>query len=190
MNEDFLLEFKRQSVHLIVGLFEASVVWVLKPRIGAFILAPLAATILFLYYAPRAFPKAPGISHLLLHFERAEDISSFPFKGAFWFNVGIIFPVLFLKTPTACAVIAVLACGDSASTLVGKFWGKHRIGDKSFEGLLAFIVAASIGAFLFTMPGLSVFFALLGGYVEFFVKVNDNLSIPASLTLLSLLLGL
>ena len=174
----------------MVGLFEALVVLALKPRMGAYIVVPLAATILFLYCAPRLAPRMPGISHLLFHFERREDVRAFPFKGAFWFNVGILFPVAFLRTPLACAVIAVLACGDSASTLVGKFYGTHRIGRKSFEGLIAFMMASSLGASFFAKPAVAVLFALVGGYVEFFIKVNDNLSIPISLTAAALLLGL
>jgi len=182
MSDEFVLEFKRQVVHLLVGLFEAVLVLFLKPVIGVFILVPLFATICFLYYSPRLLPKAPGISHLIHHFEREADVESFPFRGAFFFNVGIVIPVLLLDTPLASAVIAILAFGDSSSTLIGKFYGKHRIGRKSLEGLLAFFVGGSVGAAMFVSLQFAVILAVVGGLVEFFIKVNDNLSIPIILT--------
>jgi dolichol kinase len=184
------LEFKRQSVHLLVGLSEAYLVWLLKPVIGLYIFIPLAVTLLFLYYAPRIAPNAPVVSHLLFHFERKEDLSSFPFKGAFMFNVGIVFPIVFLDTQTACAAIAVLALGDSFSTIVGKSYGRHRIGVKSLEGFLAFVAAAYVGALLFVDQQTALTFAFIGGLVELLININDNLTIPVSLTLASILLGL
>ncbi|MFH1788839.1 MAG: hypothetical protein ABH834_05625 [Candidatus Altiarchaeota archaeon] len=190
MTDEFALEFKRQAVHLLVGLFEAMLVFILKPAIGVYVLTPIAATILFLYYAPRIGAHLPGISHLITHFEREKDVKKFPFKGALLFNVGIIVPVALLETRTACTVITVLACGDAASTLVGKFWGTPRINGKSIEGFVAFIAAAYGGALLFTVPETAFMFALIGGFVELFFKVDDNLSIPISLTGAAVLTGL
>lgn len=190
MNDEFNLEFKRQTVHLLVGLFEAMLVFLLKPAIGAYVLVPLSATILFLYFAPRLGAHLPGISHLIFHFERKRDIQEFPFKGAFWFNVGIIVPVAFLDTNLACASIAVLACGDSASTLFGKFWGAPRIHGKSIEGFLAFIAFAYAGALLFVSPQTALLFAVIGGLAELFIRIDDNLSIPISLTIAAILTGL
>lgn len=190
MNDEFNLEFKRQTVHLLVGLFEAMLVLLLKPVIGVYILLPLSATIFFLYFAPRRGAHLPGISHLIVHFERRRDIKEFPFKGAFWFNVGIIVPVAFLETHLACASIAVLACGDSASTLIGKFWGTPRIHGKSVEGFLAFIAFAYAGALIFVSAQTALFFAVIGGLAELFIKVDDNLSIPISLTFAAILTGL
>ena len=106
------------------------------------------------------------------------------------FNVGIVFPIVFLDTQTACAAIAVLALGDSFSTIVGKSYGRHRIGVKSLEGFLAFVAAAYVGALLFVDQQTALTFAFIGGLVELLININDNLTIPVSLTLASILLGL
>ena len=188
MTDEFMLELKRQLVHLLVGLFEALLVFMLKPVYGWLVVFPLLATLLFLYYSPRVGMHLPGIRHLVIHFERTADVAEFPFKGAFFFNTGIIAPVLLLDGQMAAAVIAVLAFGDSASTLFGKFFGTPRINGKSIEGFTAFIVFGYMGALLFVPVKIALLFAVVGAIVELTLRINDNLSIPVSLTFAALVL--
>lgn len=131
---------------------------------------------------PRLFPELNVSNHLLFHFERSDDKINFPFNGAIWYSVGIIFPILFLPTDVASAIIAVLSAGDSMSTLIGKFAGKHRAGSKSIEGFLSFLFFGSVAAAVFVSFQDAVIFAFLGALIEFFAFMDDNFLVPAGLT--------
>ena len=78
--------------------------------------------------------------------------------------------------------MTAIILGDFAAALVGRRFGRHRFGgNRSWEGSLAFLVAATIPVFL--IPGLPVGIgiaaALLATFVEAFSRViDDNLSVP------------
>jgi len=179
---DFLLELKRQLVHLFMGILISLSVYFLDPFMGRWVLLPLIVMLLFIFTLPRLITDIWLFNHLFLHFEREDDIMNFPFRGAFWYGVGIIPPILFLPLNPACAVIAVLSAGDSMSTIVGKFLGKRRYGHKSVEGFLSFFVFGFLAAAVFVSPELALMFAFLGAVMEFLSFIDDNLLIPLSLS--------
>jgi dolichol kinase len=81
----------------------------------------------------------------------------------------------------ANSAILLLLIGDSASTLVGRRWGKHKLPFnkfKSYEGSLAFL---SVG-FLCSMtllPIVPAFFgATIGALTEAYSPIDDNIPIP------------
>jgi len=189
-DHEFFLEAKRQGVHLFVGLFVGLCVWYLKPLLGAYIAAPILALVAVLYFSPVIAHRLPVVDHLLFHFERRKDIDEFPFKGAIWFNVGILVPATLLPTHLACAIIVVLSVGDSASTLFGKFFGKHRIGHKSLEGSLAFIVFATAGALFLVDFWTAVFLGVVGAALEVVDVFDDNVVVPFGLAVFSWMGGL
>jgi len=186
---DFLLELKRQLVHLFMGIVISLSIYFLYPFMGRFVLLPLIVVLLFIFTLPRLITDIWLFNHLFLHFEREDDIMNFPFRGAFWYGVGIIPPVLFLPLNPACAVIAVLSAGDSMSTIVGKFLGKRRFGHKSAEGFLSFFVFGFLAASVFVSPGLALVFAFLGAVMEFFSFIDDNLLIPLGLSVFYVLVS-
>jgi len=191
MDETRSLEAKRQAVHMLVGLFMAAAVWYAKPALGDYMIAPMLIIITTLVVTPRIAPKFPVISHLLFHFERKEDIERFPFKGAVWYNVGITFPIILLSRETACAVIVILSIGDAASTIVGKFYGRHRMGHKSLEGSAAFLMSSFVGALTLLSMENAMILAMSGTLIELLdSRLDDNLSIPLGLTIVSRLVGL
>ena len=180
-----LLEIKRQLFHLILGLFISVVVYFFRSVYGNLILVPLLAGVLMLVILPKIAPELKISNHLLYHFEREHDVMNFPFKGAIWFGIGITVPiVLIADVNVACAIIIILSVGDSFSTVIGKFHGRLRIGQKSIEGFLAFVVSSFFFALIFISsdPLLAIKFALLGGILEFFALVDDNLMVPIGLT--------
>ena len=179
---DFLLELKRQLVHLFMGIVISLSVYFVYPFMGKLVLLPLIVILLFIFTLPRLITDIWLFNHLFLHFEREDDIMNFPFRGAFWYGVGIIPPILFLPLNPACAVIAVLSAGDSMSTIVGKFLGKRRYGHKSVEGFLSFFVFGFLAAAVFVSPELALMFAFLGAVMEFLSFIDDNLLIPLSLS--------
>jgi len=181
MTSEFAFELKRQGVHLLAGCGMAAAVWIAKPLLGDLILVPMLAIVAGLWLSPRIPHDVPVVGHLIEHFERGSDKERFPFKGAFWFNAGIIFPTMLLPLDYAVACIIVLSVGDASSTVIGKFFGRHRIGHKSVEGLTAFFVLA--GAAAYPLVGAHAFIlSLAGGVIEFIEVLDDNFLIPAGLT--------
>jgi len=85
----------------------------------------------------------------------------------------------------AAAAICFLAFGDVAASAVGERYGNLKIGEKSLEGTLAFIIAAAGSGLLLSMAGIALptGIILLGTFVAAGVEllplpVNDNLVIP------------
>ena len=81
----------------------------------------------------------------------------------------------------ADAGILMLLLGDSASTIVGTRYGKHKLpfnGLKSFEGSLAFFLV-SILSVLTLLPLLPALIgALVGTITEAYSPIDDNIPIP------------
>ncbi len=99
--------------------------------------------------------------------------------------LGIGMSLYAYSLPVASAAICFLAFGDVAATAVGERYGRTKIGDKSLEGTLAFIVAAAVSGFLLSLLGvhLPIGVMALGVLVAAGVElltlpVNDNLLIP------------
>ncbi len=113
-----------------------------------------------------------------------------PFVGAFWFYLAFGIAFLIFPLGAASAACIILAVGDSLSTLTGRAWGMHRIGGKSLEGSLAFLMSSFPAASLFVSPPVALAGALAGTLVELapeagFLKnlkgrglLDDNLLIP------------
>lgn len=102
-----------------------------------------------------------------------------PFTGAFFFYLGCTIAFAAFPLNVASAACAMLAVGDSLSTIFGKKFGRHRIsGGKTLEGSLAcFVGSLAAGAF-FVAPHIAVIGALAAALAELIPKVNDNLTIP------------
>ncbi|MEA1925463.1 MAG: hypothetical protein U9M95_06300 [Candidatus Altiarchaeota archaeon] len=195
METSYFFEVKRQLVHLIVGVCIAFGVYVLEPLVGKLIILPLMLSVTVMLALPKAGEELRVHNHLLVHFERPRDIQNLPYRGAIFYCLGITPAILLLDVNTACAVIAILSIGDSTSTMVGKKYGRHRIGHKSLEGSVAFIFFSFFGALVFLPddPVKAAVFALLGGLTELsniqhdHLLLDDNLLVPLFLTLAALL---
>lgn len=189
---EFIFELKRKMFHFILGTLIAYAIYFLYPVHGNLILIPLMIGVLLMWIIP-CLPEHVVSKHLLYHFEREHDRKSFPYKGAIYFGLGIIPPILLLPIDAAsgrpliaCAVIAVLAGGDAFATLVGKFYGRYRIRHKSIEGFIAFIIFSYMMATLtgFVDPKTAISLALIGAIIEFWNTIDDNLAIPIGLTII------
>jgi len=111
--------------------------------------------------------KVPGIAWFLERFERKH--ARFPGQGAIYYILGCFTVIGLFPPDIASAAILVLAAGDSFSTLIGKNFGKHRMGSKSIEGTLAGIITGFLGALVF-VPALTAF---LGAFVAMLAEALD-----------------
>jgi dolichol kinase len=114
-----------------------------------------------------------------------------PFAGAIWFYFSCGLAFLVFPLPVASAAGAVLAVGDSFSTLVGLKFGRRRVvGRKTLEGVLAFF-AISLPVSLFFVGMCPAFFGSLAATIAELIPdmkklenlkkrgwMDDNLLIP------------
>ena len=181
--ERIRLEIKRQPFHIVLGLFLIALIYhdLLGPLI---LLAIVIITILGSLFIRKTKPKT--IYKLLEFVERKEDLESFPGKGLITYLIGALIALLLFEKEIALASIMILAMGDSFSRLIGPFGRiKHPFNNTKFlEGVIAGIIAASLGAMLFVKPSEAIIASFFAMFLEgidiklFKSKVDDNLTIP------------
>lgn len=181
------LETRRQFVHMSGVGVALYVKWVNDAygyllTLASLILAFLAGLALTTAYKKGI--KIPLLVQLIDLTERPEVIRDAPGKGALSFFLGSLLALIFFgfDVGIASASIAVLALGDSASTLVGRNFGWHKIQynrSKSWEGTLGGLVLATVGASLLLWPELALVGAIGGMFIESLpLKTDDNITVP------------
>ncbi len=180
------LEFRRQLVHILVGLITVILIYfdLLSPW-AIFLL--IIAGLLLSFIAKRV--DIPLISFFLDHLEREEQKKTFPGKGTIFFFIGVLLVLKLFDRDIALAAIMVLTLGDSISHLFGAqfgltrnlFNGKSR---KLLEGTLMGTVTGFLGALLF-VPYLEAILGSAAAMVAEVVKIDfnehtldDNLIVP------------
>ena len=112
-------------------------------------------------------------------FER-KDVQN-PFTGAMFFYIGCTLTFVLFPFTIASAACAMLAVGDSLSTLIGR---------KTLEGSVACFLGSLLAGIFFINPFLSLIGAIASSLTELFPKVNDNLTIPVISGLVMFLVSL
>ena len=103
------------------------------------------------------------------------------YTGASYIMFATVLTVIIFDKPVAVCALSFIILGDVAAALVGRKWGKHRYGNKSYEGSFAFLLSAMIPAVL--VPGIPILIGVTGAVVATFTeafsgKIDDNLSVP------------
>jgi uncharacterized protein (TIGR00297 family) len=182
-------ETARQVVHMSMSVFA------LLLRVLTWWQAALCALAALLFNG-LVLPRAGGRTLI----RPADAARGYPL-GILMYPVSVLFLILAFpaRLDIAAAAWGVLGVGDGAATLVGRRWGRHRLGwnpDKSAEGLLAFVLAGGAAAvFLawWTAPAITprppiaftlaapILAAVAAGLVETIpVTLDDNISVPAA----------
>lgn len=107
-----------------------------------------------------------------------------------WFVLGAL--TVLVVTPDGAFVPAmlVLALADPSASVVGRLWGRHRLGKGSWEGTAAFFVVAA--AVLVPFAGLQsalIAAAAVAALEVTPVGIDDNLTVPLATALALWLLG-
>ena len=116
-----------------------------------------------------------------------ERLKELPLNGAVMFFLGAFLVTAAFEARVAIASIAVLALADSISTLVGYYFGKHKLSinkKKTWEGSSAFFITAFFVLLFFVDPFKALLTGLLVTLVEMMPKINDNISVPFSTAIL------
>lgn len=96
-----------------------------------------------------------------------------------WFLIGALTVLVFAPHGFFAPALLVLALADPAASLVGRLWGRHKLGKGSWEGTGAFFLVAL--AVLVPFAGLSAgLIAALAVAVAEVVPsgIDDNLTVP------------
>ncbi|MEE9595026.1 MAG: hypothetical protein V3V92_06465 [Candidatus Hydrothermarchaeales archaeon] len=180
-------ETKRQFIHMS-GIGVAIYVKWANDLYGFLVpLTTLTLALTFGYILASSYKRGiriPIVSRLIDSTERAEVIREAPGKGALSFFLGALLTLVIFgfNINVVSAGIAILAFGDSVSTLVGKNFGKHKIqynNMKSWEGTLSGIIFAAVGASLILKPEIAIIGAVAGMMIESLpLDFDDNISVP------------
>jgi dolichol kinase len=173
------LELGRKAVHLSlvvlpVWIWAVPAPWNHRGLVLAFLIV-LAVDVLRLRIAPlhRAFDRRIG-GYLRVN-EHRGLISVHYMTGSAAFLAWVAPPAI------AALAVASLVFGDAAAALVGRRWGRPRIGRKSLEGSAAcFVVCLLLGlALLPGRPLVAAAAALVTTVIEAsWLPVDDNLAVP------------
>ena len=186
---DIGLELRRQLVHFS-GIFSVLIILFTERETATVMLGGILLLLLAMsfYRAKHTFDNG-WLETFVLKRERR---GAFPLSGAVFFFFGT-FCAFLLYTPIySAAATAVLAFGDSTSTIAGKLWGRHKLPlnkNKSWEGSAAFFLFSFIALLFFVQPQKALAVAALTTIVEMLPRVDDNFTVPIAaglfLTLLS-----
>jgi len=189
----------RKLYHLVGGLGLLAVYFILGRNRALIFYAVVFAVVLFLDLLRL---KIPAINEFIFtkfgSFVRASERQTL--TGTAPYVLGIGLSLLLYRADIASLAVCFLAFGDVAATTIGERYGRTKIGNKSLEGSLAFVVAAAAVGFLLMLAGMRAGYsvvlvgAVIAAGVELFpLPVNDNLAIPlvsgAAMTLIARLTG-
>lgn len=174
-------EATRKSVHVLVSLVAAVVVWTLPETVAAIVMASATFVALGVEAARRA-SEAFGwlfdqhLGHLLRPRERGRLTGATMLAIAYTLTV-VLFPGL-----PALAGILVAGVADAAAAVVGKRFGRRRYpGGKSLEGSLVFLAVVVPILLLATglpLPAVVAVAFLLTAVEALSLPVDDNLYLP------------
>ena len=171
-NISFKQELLRKSTHIgalvipggyyFLGLEQATAFWILSGITLLMLVIDISRLRKWRFWrvlGSRVF------SHMLRKPEQDGDLTS----------------VALFSKPGAIAAISFIIVGDVAAALIGRKFGRTKIGNKTLEGSLGCLAATFLVA-VFT-PGISLQVALLGALVATLVEawpmgVDDNVSVP------------
>lgn len=169
----------RRLVHLVTGSGIAWTVYVLSP--GAPTTRWLFGTALAItFLTDMARLRFGALNRLcfrafgaLLRPREADGLS------LTWFLTGVFAVLWFPGERAAVAALLVLAVADPAAAVVGRLWGRHRVGKGTWEGTLAFFATAAVTLTPFVgVWAAGPVSAVVAGAEAFSTKLDDNFVIP------------
>tara|TARA_B100001758_G_scaffold41754_1_gene32915 strand:- start:344 stop:928 length:585 start_codon:yes stop_codon:yes gene_type:complete len=101
--------------------------------------------------------------------------------GATWVIIGSLISILIFTKHVAVIALIFMSLGDTAAGLIGQKFGKHKVGNKTWEGFLAGLIICIIVAINF--PFLPLKISLVGALVAMIMELlpiplDDNFKIP------------
>jgi dolichol kinase len=193
-------EIKRKMFHLCSLIFP--IIYIFTPKIiMCAILAVIAGMTLYLDISRHYNMKIKEmIEKFLGKFLRLEENNGqFVLTGASYMSLGLLISCVFFSQGLAIVSWFVLIVSDCFAAVVGMKFGYPLFNGKSYAGMIAFFVSAvfiSMMSYFTIGYSTSFFIILISSFlttlVEFYskqIKINDNLSIPLTYSLSTVILG-
>jgi len=186
-------EILRKTIHLLSLNIPIVYIFV-SDKLALSILIPMAliAVILDLLSrkgVPWAEKLIYGYFGSMLRKHETKKRKKIILNGASWVLISAVLTVLLFPKVIAIVSFIILIISDIAAALIGRKWGRTKLGKKSLEGTLAFIVSGIIvvviigiifnGNYIYYIAG--ILGAVVGGIAELnakTLKIDDNLGIP------------
>ncbi|MFV1980989.1 MAG: diacylglycerol/polyprenol kinase family protein [Rhodothermia bacterium] len=180
-------EVWRKALHLLSLVIPVGLVY-LDPGTALRILIPFTAlAIIVEVLRARSESMRDLVEKIFGFMMRPEELPPVPapvrFNGATWVLLTATFLVAIFPSTVAAAAISIGLIGDAAAALIGRRFGRTKIGNsnKTFEGSLAFV--ASTAPLIWIVPDLTVVAGaagiLAGAVTEVLdLPLNDNLTVP------------
>ena len=181
-------EVARKAIHLS-SLSIPVIYWFISRDLALLILVPLFSCFFLIDLLKNFFTPVSAWYHRTFGaMLRAHELKRAKghLNGATYIMMAALLLVLFFPKVIAVAAFSMVAVSDTLAAIIGKSFGKHRFGQKSVEGSVAFFLSALVVVSL--VPGLhpviGIIMAITGTLTEAFLvrigkfKVDDNLSIP------------
>ncbi|MBM4184793.1 MAG: hypothetical protein FJ207_11375 [Gemmatimonadetes bacterium] len=168
----------RRAFHLVGG---CGVAWVV------YALGPSAESTRWLFGAALGVACAGDLARL-----RSPELNRFAFRvfsallcpreadrpSLTWFLLGV-FLVLWFPVRTVVPALLVLALADPTASVVGRAWGRRRVGKGTLEGSVAFPATALLVLIPFVGIGVALPTAVAAASVEVLPgRHDDNVLIP------------
>jgi len=186
-----ILEIRRQFIHFLFGSFFIALLILLGNEATLEILIACLMIGIIISLAIKNKLKIPFFYGLVQKVEREHE-KEFPGQGAILFFISAIIVLLLFRNPLiAIGALCALIYGDSASTIIGIKFGRHKlVGKRTLEGTVAgILVAIPFLTALFPLP-VAIATAIIAMLAEL-LPINDNFTIPiaaaVTLTLLSII---
>ena len=183
-NVSFLNELRRKSVHFLALSIPIGYYLIPEKNISLLILVPI--TFVSIIVDIIRLRKLPGVNTLYLilgpMLRRRER---FNFTGSTYILFGSVMSILFFNKRVAIAAISFIILGDIAAALIGKTFGRIKLGRrKTLEGSLAFLgICFVVAVIVHFVTGLDLRIGLIGAFVATLVEnltllVDDNVTVP------------
>jgi dolichol kinase len=177
------VETKRNLFHLVLGICIVALLY--YNFINVWVMLAVVVVGFLLSMASRWRP-VPIIHWFLIRFEREENMTSIPGRGALFFFVGLLIAMALFSHDVVLASATIFVLADSISPLIGVKVGRvpHPLSDKKFiEGSIGGFIFAFLGAMIFVSPVealLATFFAVVVEAIDCVKgkRIEDNITIP------------
>jgi dolichol kinase len=175
-------EYIRKIIHLFSLIIPFGYLFFITDKyIMVQILIFLTALFLFIDIARhKVFWVQSIFKYIFNNMLRSHEIKG-NLTGATWVVIGSLITIIIFPKPVAVISLIFMSLGDTAAGLVGQKYGKHKIGNKSWEGFLAGLIICFIVAinFPFLPLKISLFGALAAMIIELLpIPLDDNFKIP------------
>lgn len=188
VNRNYRFELARKLIHLS-SVSIAIIYCAITKELALVLLVPLFFGFLLVDLMKNFIPPLSRWYHDTFDpMLREHELEKEPlqFNGATYISFSALLLVLIFPKIIAITCFSLVAVSDTMAALAGKKFGRHRIGEKSLEGSLAFLVSALL--IVAVVPRLDltagIITAITATAVEAFTlrinryKIDDNLTIP------------